>query len=241
MTTSSTDRRHESRPTQHAADAEPSEGSAGLSPSTLLRQAGAGLRLLLVITVLFGVIYPLGVWAVARIPGLASHAEGSLIEGPAGPTGSSLIGIDPVPANPGADPWFHTRPSASAPNSSPAGLGPADPTTSGGSNLAADSTTLADAVTQRRGVIAGREGVSPELVPPDAVTASGSGLDPQISPAYAALQAPRVARVTRLSLTQVQQLIVANTQGRGLGFAGEPGVNVPAIDAALRAASPSAR
>ncbi len=240
MTTSPAQTRPEPIGERETGAAEFRQGLVALSPRALGRQVGAGLRLLLVLTVLFGIVYPLGMWAVSRIPGLESHAEGSLIQGSAGPAGSSLIGIDPVPANPAADPWFHTRPSNSAPSSAPAGLGPADAATSGGSNLSADSVKLADAVNQRRTVIAAREGISPAAVPSDAVTESFSGLDPQISPAYAALQAPRVARVIGLSLTQVQALIAANTHGRGLGFAGEPGVNVPTLDAALHAVAPDA-
>ncbi len=81
----------------------------------LLRQTGAALRMLLVATVLLGLAYPLAVWGVARLPGLEASAEGSVLTAPDGtPAGSSLIGIDPVPADPAADPWFHTRPSASA-------------------------------------------------------------------------------------------------------------------------------
>ncbi len=203
--------------------------------AALRRQAVAGLRLLIVLTILLGVIYPLGIWVVSRVPGLEHQAEGSLT-----PTGSSLIGIDPVPANPAADPWFHTRPSASAPEDAPAGLGPADPGTSGGSNLAADSDKLTQAVDQRRTVIAAREGVAPATVPPDAVTASGSGLDPDISPAYAALQVPRVARVTGLGQDRVLTLVTQATEGRALGFLGEPTVDVPELDALVHAAAPTA-
>lgn len=103
----------------------------------LRRQTAAGLRLLLVMTVLCGIVYPLGIWAVARLPGLAAAAEGSLLPGAAGPAGSSLIGIDPVAADPAADPWFHTRPSASSADGRdrptrgrPAGPTPAAPTRS---------------------------------------------------------------------------------------------------------------
>jgi K+-transporting ATPase ATPase C chain len=215
----------------------PSLGSAPAHPvtgSALRRQAVAALRLLLVLTVLLGVLYPLGIWAVSRAPGLHDHAEGSLTG-----TGSSLIGIDPVPAGPAADPWFHTRPSASA--TADAGLGPADPTTSGGTNLGPGAEKLRDAVDRRRQVVAAREGVSPAAVPPDAVTASASGLDPHISPAYAALQVPRVARVTGLGEDRVRALVAQATAGRALGFLGEPTVNVPRLDALLHAAAPRAR
>jgi K+-transporting ATPase ATPase C chain len=196
----------------------------------LLRQTGAALRLLLVATVTLGLAYPLAVWGVARLPGLNGPAEGSVLTGPNGtPVGSSLIGIDPVPADPAADPYFHTRPSASAEDV----LGPGDPSTSGGSNQGGFSDKLLDQVNQRRALIAAREGVTLAQVPPDAVTASASGLDPQISPAYAQLQVPRVARVTGLPETTVQELLAATTDARPLGFLGDPGVNVTRLNLAI--------
>jgi K+-transporting ATPase ATPase C chain len=218
------------------AGTEPSGPTHPVTWTSLRRQAVAGLRLLVVLTVLLGVLYPLGIWVVSRTPGLHEQAEGSLTA-----TGSTLIGIDPVPANPAADPWFHTRPSASAPSDSPAGLGPADPSTSGGSNLAADSDRLRQAVDQRRSVIADREGVAPGVVPPDAVTASGSGLDPEISPNYAAVQVPRVARVTGLGEDRVRALVAQATRTRSLGLLGQPAVNVPTLNALIHAAAPAAR
>ena len=212
---------------------------SALRPRLLLRQGAAALRLLLVLTVLLGLVYPLGIWAVSRLPGLHGAAEGSLLGPPGAPTGSSLIGIDPVPVDPAADPWFHTRPSASA--GADDGLGPADPATSGGTNRAATNDDQVAVVAGRRGAIAAREGVDPAAVPPDAVTASGSGLDPHISGAYAALQVPRVARVTGLGDAQVRALVADATEGRTLGILGEPGVDVPRLDAALRALRPALR
>jgi K+-transporting ATPase ATPase C chain len=172
------------------------------------------------------------------MPGLHSSAEGSIVTAPdSTPAGSSLIGVDPVPADPAADPWFHTRPSASAKDV----LGPGDPSTSGGSNQGGFSEKLLGQVEQRRAAIAAREGVAPETVPADAVTASGSGVDPQISPAYADLQAARVARVTGLSTDEVRRLVADNTDGRSLGFLGDPGVNVTRLNLAVAAArSPGA-
>jgi potassium-transporting ATPase KdpC subunit len=196
----------------------------------LLRQAGAAVRLLLVATVVLGLAYPLAVWGVSRLPGLVGPAEGSVITAPDGsPAGSSLIGIDPVPADPAADPWFHTRPSASAEDV----LGPADPATSGGSNQGGFSDKLLDQIQQRRALIAAREGVDPARVPADAVTASGSGVDPQISPAYADLQVPRIARVTGLSETTIRGLVADATQQRQWGFLGDPAVNVPRLNLAV--------
>jgi K+-transporting ATPase ATPase C chain len=193
--------------------------------TTLRRQTGTGLRLLIVFTVLCGIAYPLLVWSVSRIPGLSDRAEGSVVA-----TGSSLIGIDPVPADPNADPYFHTRPAA--PPSGPAGVA-----VSGGSNKAGDSTDLLDAIDQRRAAIAGREGVPPQDVPPDAVTASASGLDPDISPAYAELQVARVVRVTGLSPDRVRELVADASSGRILGFLGEPTVNVTELNLAVAHAS----
>jgi K+-transporting ATPase ATPase C chain len=201
--------------------------------TTLMRQAGTGLRVLLLFTVLTGIVYPLVTLAVVQLPGLSGPANGSIVETADGtPAGSSLIGIDPVAANPSADPWFHTRPSASAKDI----LGPADTTTSGGSNKGTFDSGLADTINQRTAAIATREGVPAAAVPPDAVTASGSGLDPDISPAYAALQVARVARVTGLPATQVQQLVAHATSGRVLGFLGEPTVNVTELNLAVSAA-----
>jgi K+-transporting ATPase ATPase C chain len=211
---------------------------SAVTGSQLRRQLGAAGRVLLVLTVLCGVLYPAAIWGVSRLPGLHAHAEGSVLTGSGG---SSLIGIDPVPANPAADPWFHTRPSASAPDDAVAGLGPADATTPGGSNLGAGADDLRTAVEARRAAIAAREGVDPAAVPPDALTASGSGLDPQISPEYAALQVPRVARVTGLPVDRVRALVVEATSGRTLGVLGEPRVDVPELDASLASVAPGIR
>lgn len=199
----------------------------------LTRQTAAALRMLIVLTILLGVGYPLVVWGVAQLPGLAAKADGSIITGADGkPVGSSLIGIDPVAADPAADPYFHTRPAASASDV----LGPADTSTSGGSNKGGFDAKLLDAVTERRELIAAREGVDPALVPPDAVTASGSGLDPHISPVYAALQVARVARVTGLPEDKVRALVAGASDGRVLGFLGEPTVDVTELNLAVQGA-----
>jgi K+-transporting ATPase ATPase C chain len=203
----------------------------------MLRQGAAALRMLLVATVVLGLAYPLAVWGVSRLPGLHNSAEGSVVTAADGtPAGSTLIGVDPVPADPAADPYFHTRPSASAADV----LGPGDPSTSGGSNQGGFSTKLLTAVEQRRALIAAREGVDPSRVPADAVTASGSGLDPHISPAYAQLQVARVARVTGLSEDEVRRLVADATDERSLGFLGEPGVNITKLNLAVAAATRAA-
>jgi K+-transporting ATPase ATPase C chain len=196
---------------------------------SFIDQSVAGLRLLLVLTVLTGILYPLGVWTVSRLPGLHANAEGSVLTVDGHPVGSALIGIDPVAADPDHDPWFHTRPSAAP-----------DPATSGGSNKGAFDQGLVAAVQQRRAAVAARENVDPAAVPADAVTASASGVDPQISPAYAALQVPRVARENGLTEQRVRALVEQNTTGRGLGFLGEPAVDVPRLNLAVRSAASGA-
>lgn len=198
--------------------------------TTFRRQTATGLRVLILFTIVCGIVYPALSYGVAHLPGLAGNAEGSIIASSDGRyASSSLIGIDPVAKDPNADPYFHTRPSASSENP----LGPADPTTSGGSNKGAFDTKLVDTINQRKQLIAAREGVPGSAVPPDAVTASASGLDPDISPAYAAIQVARVARVTGLPVATVQKLVADATSGRVLGFLGEPTVNVTTLNLAV--------
>jgi potassium-transporting ATPase KdpC subunit len=190
------------------------------------RQALAGLRILLVMTVLTGILYPLGVWVVSRLPGLQANAEGSVVEVDGRAVGSDLIGVDPVAGDSGNDPYFHTRPSSAA-----------APSLSGGSNKGGFDEDLVAAIKERKEIIAEREGVAESRVPADAVTASASGLDPHISPAYAELQVARVARVTGLSEDEVRSLVEENTDGRGAGFLGDPGVNVLKLNVAVQAAA----
>ncbi|UUV30277.1 potassium-transporting ATPase subunit C [Amycolatopsis roodepoortensis] len=198
--------------------------------NALLKQTLAGLRVLLVFTVLLGVVYPLGVWAVSRIPGLEGNAEGSIISQDGQAVGSSLIGVDPVAADPAKDPWFHNRPSAGSKDA----LGPGDPSSSGPSNKGPYNEDLVAAIGERKKLIAAREGVQESRVPADAVTASGSGMDPAISVAYADLQIPRVARNTGLPEEKVRQLVAENTSGAGIGV---PGVNVLKVNLAVRDAA----
>jgi K+-transporting ATPase ATPase C chain len=210
--------------------------------SALLRQTWTGVKILLVLTVLTGILYPLSVWAVSRVPGLQSRAEGSVVTYQGQPVGSSLIGTNPQDPNAKKDPtndrYFHTRPSEQASDFSVSdktklGLGDIDPSSSGASNLSQDSDILFAQITGRKAFIAKREGVSPDQVPADAVTASASGLDPGISSAYAYLQAARVARVNGLSDAQVRQIVADNIQGRPLGVLGDPSVNVLALNLAV--------
>lgn len=196
----------------------------------LFKQTLAGLRVLLVMTVLLGVVYPLGVWAVSRIPGLEGNAEGSIVTQDGQAVGSSLIGVDPVAADPAKDPWFHNRPSAGSKDA----LGPGDPSSSGASNKGAYNEDLVAAIGERKKLIAAREGVQESQVPADAVTASSSGMDPSISVAYADLQIARVAKNTGLPVEKVRQLVAENTGGAGIGV---PGVNVLKVNLAVRDAA----
>lgn len=208
--------------------------------NSLVKQTLAGLRVLLALTILLGVLYPLGVWMVSRIPGLQANAEGSVVHVDGRAVGSDLVGIDPVAKDPNNDPWFHNRPSAVAVDRDGDGsadvLGPADPSISGASNKGAFDEDLVATVEERKEIIAKREGVAESRVPPDAVTASASGLDPAISVAYAELQVLRVARVNGLSEAEVRTLVEENTSGRDLGVLGDPGVNVLKLNLAVQAA-----
>lgn len=184
--------------------------------SATLRQLYAGLRLLAVMTVVLGVVYPLGIFVVGRV--IPDRADGSLVRVDGEVVGSALIGQEFV-----GDQWFQSRPSA----------GGYDTTASGASNLGPNEADLIADVTRRRAQIAAREGIELADVPADAVTASASGLDPDISPAYARIQVERVARSRDLSVETVQELVELHIAGRGLGFLGEPHVNVLELNVAL--------
>ncbi len=203
--------------------------------SVFLRQTWAGFKVLIVLTVVLGILYPAGVWVVSRVPGLEGRAEGSTVQFDGRTVGSSLIGINPIDPNAKKDPtddrYFHTRPSAVATDFSTTdktklGLGANDGNNSGPSNLAENSTILLAQVEARKDYIAKREGVRPDQVPADAVTTSASGLDPDISTAYAYLQVARVARVNGLSEAQVHQIVAENIVNRPLGVLGDPYVDV---------------
>ncbi|GAA1901633.1 potassium-transporting ATPase subunit C [Williamsia serinedens] len=194
----------------------------------VLRQAVVGLAVLVALTVVVGIAYPAVVWGVARIaPG---GPEGSRVTDRAGcEVGSALLGIDPRPARGAPDPYLHARVVGS--DDDP--FAPGDASASAASQQGPSSEKLARWIQTRRADIAAREGVSPDRVPVDAVTGSGSGLDPDISPAYAAVQVPRIARVTGKTQDQVRAVIAANTDGRQLGFLGQPTVNVLGVNRGL--------
>ena len=183
-----------------------------------MRQFGVALRVLLVFTVVLGIVYPLTMTGIAQVL-FHGNANGSIVKVHGKEVASSLIGQQY------GEQWFQTRPSAAK----------YDGKASAASQYGPNNPDLVKLIDQRRQEVAKREGVDSSQVPPDAVTASGSGLDPAISPAYAALQVNRVAREQGLTVAKVQELVKANTHGRALGFLGEPYVNVVTLNAALAA------
>lgn len=194
------------------------------SRSFSLGQLGPALRAVLLATLVAGVAYPLLVLGIAQVaaPG---RADGSLIERDGTVVGSSLIGQSFADR----PDYFWGRPSA-------AGDG-YDASASGASNLGLDNPDLITAVRERRAAAARADGTRPGDVAPDALLASASGLDPHISPEYAAQQVARVARERGLSQGDVRRLVADHTQGRTLGVLGEPRVNVLELNIALDAAA----
>ncbi|MGU3433574.1 potassium-transporting ATPase subunit C [Actinomycetes bacterium M1A6_2h] len=200
------------------------------------KQIVAGLGVLLALTVVLGVAYPAAVWAISRVG--SSSAEGSPLRDASGcVVGSSLIGVDPQVSAGAPDPFFHTRVTGSV--SDDDAFAPGDPSAALPLNQGPSSDTLATFVAQRRAAVAERENVPPDAVPVDAVTGSGSGVDPDISPAYAAIQIPRVAAATGKSVDDVRALVDENTSGRQLGFLGQPAVHVAALNVALGLTAPA--
>ncbi|WP_332643913.1 potassium-transporting ATPase subunit KdpC [Aeromicrobium sp.] len=187
--------------------------------STFIRQCFVGLKVLVVMTVVLGVAYPAAVWGVGQVA-FNDKASGQIVSHQGEDVGSAIIGQDFKVED---AQWFHGRPSASE----------YDGLASGGSNLGGSNPDLLRAITERQQAVADAEGVSVGEVPADAVTASGSGLDPYISPEYAALQIERVAKARNLSVEAVRKLVDEHTYGRQLGFLGEAKVNVLELNLAL--------
>ncbi|MEV0637397.1 potassium-transporting ATPase subunit C [Streptomyces sp. NPDC050619] len=212
------------------------------SVTNTARLLWAGLRALLVLTVVTGILYPLAITGVAQgiFPG---RANGSEIKADGKVVGSSLIGqAYNLPIKKGQETpepdlkWFQGRPQN--------GLGTNTVNTqyklilSGATNRSADSAELVKWVKDAKAAVIKDNStpdyeVEPSEVPADAVTSSGSGLDPDISPAYAGIQVHRIAERNGLSLAQVHQLVDEHTDGRILGFMGEPTVNVLELNIAL--------
>jgi K+-transporting ATPase ATPase C chain len=199
---------------------------------TLLRQHLAALRMLLAFTVLCGIVYPVVMWGINQAA-FKNQANGSLVTYNGKVVGSSLLCQEFVSANGSPLPqYFQPRPSAAESSSVKNDYG-CDPGYSGAANLGPDNPTLVTDVNQLKAQIAAFDHVPESEIPSDAVTSSGSGLDPDISPANAAIQVDRVATTRHLSVATVQKLVSENTTGRDLSFLGEPAVNVLTLNIAL--------
>jgi potassium-transporting ATPase KdpC subunit len=178
--------------------------------------------LFLIMTVLTGIVYPLVVTGIADLL-FRDQAAGSLVMRDGHPVGSRLIGQS------FSDPrYFWSRPSATSPQ-------PYNATASSGSNQGPLNPALTDAIKTRIEALKAADPTNTRPIPVDLVTASGSGLDPDISVAAAQYQAARIARVRGLPITKVQALVTSHAQGRWLGFIGEPRVNVLELNLALDA------
>ena len=185
------------------------------------RQLLPALRMTIALIVLLGLAYPLAMTGAAQAL-FRTKADGSLIARNGAVVGSRLIGQGFA-----APQYFHPRPSA-------AGTNGYDANASGASNLGPTNPTLEKAVADRAAAYRTENGLAAGTpVPVDALTASGSGLDPAISVANAQDQAPRVARARSMTVGQVLVLVRAHTTGRGLGVLGEPSVNVLELNLAL--------
>ncbi|MFD5770455.1 potassium-transporting ATPase subunit C [Streptomyces sp. NPDC127049] len=196
----------------------------------------AGLRALLVLTVITGVLYPLAVTGIAQVA-FPGKANGSEIEVDGKVVGSELIGQTYLDGDAPDLRWFQPRPSN--------GLGTNSVNTqyklilSGATNRSGDNEDLIKWVTDAKAAVVKDNSVAgytvePSDVPADAVTSSGSGLDPHISPEYAKLQVHRVAEKNKLTVAQVDKLVADHTDDRILGFIGEPRVNVLELNIALK-------
>ena len=185
--------------------------------TTFTRQLPAALRALLILTVLCGIAYPLVILGVGQVVA-HGRANGSLVE-----QGGQVVASTSLGQNITDPQWFQGRRSASeyAGNAS------------GGSNLGPNAEDLAKAIEDARTALVKDNPSAAGPPPADAVTASASGLDPDISPEYATWQVARVAAARGLTTEQVQALVDAHTKGRSLGFLGEPRVNVTELNLAL--------
>jgi potassium-transporting ATPase KdpC subunit len=198
-----------------------------------VRQHIAGLRLLLVFTVLTGIVYPVVMWGIAQVA-FNHQANGSMVSFNGHTVGSSLLCQEFVDAKGNPLPqYFQPRPSFAIPSPAPKNDYGCDPTFSSASNYGPTNPKQIALVKQRQQQIAAFDHVSVSQIPPDAVTASGSGLDPNISPQNAAIQVDRVAAARHISPAAVSALVQQNTTGRSLGFLGEPAVNVLKLNIAL--------
>jgi len=199
----------------------------------MIREIRPAIILLILLTVITGLAYPLAMTAIAGAI-FPKQAQGSLIEKDGKVVGSALIGQEFKD-----DKYFHGRPSAtSAPDpadSTKTVSAPYNAANSGGSNLGPTSKALNDRVKEDVEKLKAEN--TSAAVPVDLVTTSASGLDPDISPDAALFQVPRVAKARRMPEAQVRQFVAANTQGRTAGLLGEPRVNVLSLNLALDGAA----
>ena len=196
-----------------------------MKPQELLQEVKVSVLATLALVVILCGVYPLVVWGIAQVV-FPSQANGSLVE-----VRGKIVGSGLLAQNFSGPQYFHPRPSA-------AGDVGYDGASSGGSNLGPLSQKLTDQVKERVDKYRTENNLpAATLVPADAVTASGSGLDPHISLRNAEIQAPRVAQARKLSADKVKRLIQDFTEGPDLGFLGEPGVNVLRLNLALDALS----
>lgn len=196
----------------------------------ITRQYWVAIRAMIVLTVVLGIIYPLVITGVGLLA--PAQAGGSLLTVDGKVVGSSLIGQSFTDKKGNALPrWFQSRPSA-------AGNG-YDGGASSGSNQGTESANLIKAIRDRQAAIVKSDGVAADTIPADAVTASGSGLDPQISPEYAREQVARVAATRGLKESDVAALVESMVRGRALGYIGDPTVNVLQLNIALAALGPN--
>ena len=199
-------------------------------PGTV-RQLIAALRGLIIFTIICGIAYPVIMFGVAQAA-FHKQANGSLVSYHGRVVGSSLLCQEFVDSKGNPLPqYFQPRPSA-ATSGATNDYG-CNPLFSGASNLGPNNPVLVQDIKQRQQQISKFDHVSVAQIPPDAVTASASGLDPYISPQNAAIQVNRVAAARHISQAAVQALVSQNTQGRTLGFLGEPRVNVLNLNIAL--------
>ncbi|GAA2871641.1 potassium-transporting ATPase subunit C [Paenarthrobacter ilicis] len=193
-----------------------------------LRQAATAARFLLFATLVLGVLYPLAIFGAGQLVA-PFQANGSVVKDQAGnPAASALISqVSSDGSGVQSPEWFHARPSAVT----------WDPASSSASNLGPNDPSLLDAVSAQRAAIAAAEKVPVADVPADAVTASGSGLDPHISPEYARIQVPRVAAAHGLGPDDVQSMVDRQTTGGAEAFLGQASVNVTLLNLDIAAAT----
>jgi len=198
----------------------------------IVRQHIAGFRTLLVFTVICGLIYPLVMVGIAQV-GFHNKANGSLVSYNGKVVGSGLLCQEFTDAKGNPLPqYFQPRPSFAIVSGNKNDYG-CDPLFSSASNYGPTNPAQVQLIQQRQKQISAFDHVPISQIPPDAVTASGSGLDPDISPANAYMQVPRVAAARHLPVAEVRNLVAENITGRTLGFLGQPSVNVLTLNILL--------